>query len=173
VPTLTEGKLAFNYPDTWNVTKYDQWPFYRNQFASSCGGNRAVDFLAYDPESHTLWLIEVKDYRQYRRTKDEAIPLVDEVAAKARDTLAGIFAAKLDEAYVEHHHAARALGARKLRVVLHLEQPPTYSKLFPRAYEPSDVQQKLRQMVKPIDAHPRVIELNNMAGVRWSTASIP
>ena len=174
MPTVTEGKLAFTFPDTWNVTKYDEWPFYRSQFANCCAGNRAVDFLAFDPASRTLWLIEVKDYRRHRRTKDQRIPLVEEIAIKARDTLAGIFAANLDDAYAEHHHATRSLSAAKIRVVLHLEQPATKSKLFPRDYDPADVQQKLKQMVKPIDAHPGVTELSNMPrGLRWSAESAP
>lgn len=36
-------------------------------------------------EANTLWLIEVKDYRQHHRTK--TIPLIDELAAKLQDTL--------------------------------------------------------------------------------------
>ncbi|MCL5961064.1 MAG: hypothetical protein M1358_17460 [Chloroflexi bacterium] len=166
--TLNEGNLACTFPDSWKVTKYDDWEFYRNRFAGSCGGNKAVDFLAHDPLGRTLWLIELKDYRRFRRTKDDQLSLWDEVALKVRDTLAGLFAAKVDPAHPEQSYAALALRVTSLRVVLHLEQPATGSKLFPRAYHPADVQQKLKQMLKPIDAHPRVIELNNMRAVPWS-----
>jgi hypothetical protein len=170
VPILTEGKLACAFPDTWHAMKYDDWAFYRNQFQNCCGGNKGIDFLAYDPAGRTLWLVEMKDYRQFRRTKTDA-PW-DEVGLKARDTLAGIFAAKVNAADTEEVvFARRALGATHLRVVLHLEQPRNNSRLFPRAYDPADVLQKLKQTLKPIDAHPRVIELRNMCGVPWQAAS--
>jgi hypothetical protein len=120
----------------------------------------------------TLWMIELKDYRQFRRTKDDKISLWDEVAIKARDTLAGLFAAKVEVGCDNHDFARQSLTATKLRVVLHLEQPSSHSKLFPRAYDPADIQQKLKQLVKPIDAHPRVVELGNMDHVPWAAASI-
>jgi hypothetical protein len=101
------------------------------------------------------------------------IPLWDEIAIKARDTLAGLFAAKVEMGHHDHGFAALSVTADKLRVVLHLEQPATHTKLFPRVYDRADVQQKIKQLVKPIDAHPRVVELNNMAHVPWAAESIP
>ena len=171
MPTLNEGKLSCTFPATWNVTKYDDWAFYRRQFVNSCYGNKAVDFLAYNPDGRVLWLIELKDYRQFRRTKDDQLSLWEEVAIKARDTLAGLVAAKVAIAHDQHAYAALALKAEKLCIVLHLEQPRTTSKLFPRAYDPADIQQKLRQTLKPIDAHPKVVEINNMSAVPWSATS--
>ena len=54
--------------------------------------------------------------------------------------------------------AYEAVTADCLRVVLHLEQPAKHSKLFPRAIDPADIQQKLRKLVKAIDPHPLVTE---------------
>jgi hypothetical protein len=168
---LTEGKLTFTFDDNghddnWRVEKYDDWSFYRKQFNSCCGGNRAVDFLAYQVREKTLWLIEVKDYRHSPRTKD--IPLWEEVASKVRDTLAGIFAACVNASDdTERHFAAQALRATRLRVVLHLEQPPTRSKVFPRIYDPADVQQKIKHLLKPVDAHPRVVACDTLSAVPW------
>ncbi|MCI5151076.1 MAG: hypothetical protein D3916_17125 [Candidatus Electrothrix sp. MAN1_4] len=54
--------------------------------------------------------------------------------------------------------AHEAVTANRFRVVLHLEQPVKHSKLFPRAIDPADIQQKLRKLVKAIDPHPLVIE---------------
>lgn len=171
MPTFTEGKLAFTFPDDWEVTKYDDWAFYRNQFNSCCGRNKAVDFLAYNARERTLWLIEVKDYRQFPRRKPDT--LWDEMAVKARDTLAGIVAAKVNGGDPEQSYSVKAIGATQLRIVLHLEQPSTPTRLFPRAFNPADVQQKLKQIVKPIDAHPRVVELMQMAGIPWTATSLP
>ena len=171
MPTKDEGKLSCKFPSKWCVTKYDTWSFYRCQFKDCCCGNKAVDFLAHNPIDQTLWLIELKDYRQYRRTK--TIPLWDEIAIKARDTLAGLYAAKVNAVPPDQTFAASALSASRLRVVLHLEQPRTNSKLFPRIYNPSNVQQKLKLILKPIDPSPKVIELQNMAAVPWRAMSIP
>jgi hypothetical protein len=167
---FTEGKLTFTFNDEndedWRVEKYDDWSFYRNQFNSCCGGNRAVDFLAYQVSEKTLWLIEVKDYRCSRRTKD--IHLWEEVALKVRDTLAGILAACVNaNDDTEKRYAAQVLRATRLRVVLHLEQPRARSKLFPRIYDPADVQQKIKQRLKPVDAHPRVAACDTLWAVPW------
>jgi hypothetical protein len=32
MPELSEGSLTFSFPETWVVSKYDQWPYYKNQF---------------------------------------------------------------------------------------------------------------------------------------------
>lgn len=102
--------------------------------------------------------------------KDEHI--WDETAVKAPDTLAGLFAAKVALGHPDHSYAAQALRAGNLRVVLHLEQPRVNSKLFRRPYDLANVQQKLKQMLKPIDAHPKVVELGNMQFVPWSAMSL-
>ena len=171
MPSRTEGRLRFDFPEGWETTQYDNWAFYKNQFKDSCGGNKAVDFLAYHPDEQTLWLIEVKDYRMHRRAK--GIPVADEMALKARDTLAGLLAARANGAHEESLKAAHALQRFKFRFVLHLEQPAKHSKLYPRVLDPSQIQQKLRQLIKTIDMHARVTELNNTAHVPWEVVSIP
>ncbi len=165
---VNEGQLSFQFPDGWLVTHYDRWSFYRNQFQAACDGNKAVDLLALDPIDHTLWLIEVKDYRRHRREKE--LILWNEIALKVRDTLAGLVAANVNGFDPERDSARRALKARKLRVVLHLEQPAKQSKLFPRTFDTSVVKQKLRQLVKSVDAHPLVVEMNQMAGTPWTVS---
>ena len=91
MPSLQEGELTFDFPDEDSeVAKYDDWSFYRNQFQSVCGGTKAIDLIFVEPQR--TWLIEVKDYRHHRRTKIAA--LADEVAAKVRDTLAGLAACR-------------------------------------------------------------------------------
>jgi hypothetical protein len=122
--------------------------------------------LAVSP-SRTAWLIEAKDYRFHQRTK--ASNLADEVRQKVLDTLAAILPAKIngnvpDETLV----STRVSEARELKVVLHLEQPAKHSKLFPRAIDPADVQMKLRQQLKPVDPHSRVVEMANLQGVPWA-----
>ena len=58
--TITEEGLAFNFPDGWEATKYDNWAYYRNQFQNTCD-SKAVDILALEPGGGTtLWIIEIK-----------------------------------------------------------------------------------------------------------------
>ncbi len=170
MPTLTEGTLSFSFPNDWQATKYDAWSHYRNQAIKLCGGSKAIDILGLEANT-ACWLLEVKDYREHRRTK--AIDIADETAMKVRDTLAALVGAQHhanDNA--ERTQARKAVRAGSIRVVLHLEQPKQHSKLFPRAIKPADVLQRLKQQVKSIDPHPRVVELDSMAGIPWQVASL-
>jgi hypothetical protein len=193
MPTIKEGALTFQFPDSWKVAKLDDWGFYNNQFirlssglrqpcgecgaelrCRNCGavktqGVKAVDILARDPAA-TLWLLEVKDYRRSPRTK--AIGLADEVALKVRDSLALLVAAAMS-AYdpQERSFAREALEKERLCIGLHLEQPRQHSKLFPRAIDPADVLQKLRQLVRSIDPHPRIFEVGTNVTVPWVVSS--
>ena len=106
-------------------------------------------------------------YRQHGRTK--TIDLPDEIAVKVRDTLAALVAAKANANNSnEKALAEAALSCHRLRVVLHLEQPAKHSKLFPRTINRANVTQRLKQLIKPIDPHPLVLEMNRMNGVAWT-----
>lgn len=160
--------LNFDFPDDWQVGKYDGWSFYRKRFSRMWNGIKSLDLLAIDSDK-TAWLIEVKDYRVNSRTKPS--DLSEEVAHKVFDTLAAIIPAKVHASHTDEKQLARAISAsRKLRVVLHLEQPEKHSKLRPRAINPADVQQKIRQLLKPIDAHPRVVEMVSMEKLEWTVS---
>ena len=166
MPTLDVDGLAFNFPAAWQVSKYDEWAFYRNQSSKMWNGIKSLDALALDPQG-TAWLIEVKDYRVHQRTKPSE--LGGEVAHKVFDTLAALLPAKIYASDPQEKEMAKAIvGANKLRVILHLEQPVKSSTLRPRAISPADVQQKLRQLLKPVDAHPFVAEMNRMGSLAWS-----
>jgi hypothetical protein len=157
--------LSFSFPEGWLASKYDDWSFYRNQFSRMWNGIKSLDLLAVDPQK-TGWLIEVKDYRLNTRTKPS--DLGNEVAHKVFDTLAALVPARLYRAHAGEQAMAKALlGARKYRVVLHLEQPLKHSRLRPRAINPADIQLKLRQLLKPIDARPLVVEKSSMGMLAW------
>ena len=149
---ITEGDLIFSFPDCCQASKYDDWSFYRKQFQAVAGGSKAVDILCV--EGDASWLIEIKDYRQHNRTKPSSI--ADELAIKVRDTLAGLAAAaKVANEADQRKLAGKALATGKWRVVLHLEQPATPSRLRPRPIDPATVMKKLRtKKLKAIDAHP-------------------
>ena len=180
MPTITEGRLIFDFPDGWRAQKFDDWSFYRNQFikcgdarttCSKCknpvaAGSKAIDVLAIDMNS-CCWSIEIKDYRLHQRVK--VIDLADEVALKVRDSLAVLVASRVNANDSDEKAMANAaLQCSRLRVVLHLEQPAKHSKLFPRAIDPTNVQQRLKQLIKAIDPHPRVVDMGGMNGLAWS-----
>ena len=166
--TITEGRLTFNFPIGLQATKYDDWSFYRNQFNGALGGTKTIDILCMG-EGNT-WLIEVKDYRQHQRTKP--MDLGEEIAFKVRDTLAGLVSASCNaNDSDEKSMAKKALKCKRIRVVLHLEQPEKHSRLFPRAISPENVRMKLKQLLKPIDAHPVVTDKYQLNGPHWRVAS--
>ncbi|HYA40572.1 MAG TPA: hypothetical protein VEF34_04685 [Syntrophobacteraceae bacterium] len=149
-----------------------EWTFYRNQFQSVCGGAKAVDVLAVSPSpEQRAWLIEVKDYRVQPRTKPTELGL--EVACKVRDTLAALLCARVNASDSdEKYFAGQTLKSKSLGVVLHLEQPAEHSRLFPRAVDPAAVKQKIKQLLRGIDAHPRVLETGRMGSVPWTIVPV-
>jgi len=160
--------LNFDFPNNWHISKYNDWSFYRNQFITIKNGIKSLDLLAVDPNK-TAWLIEVKDYRLHPRTKPS--DLSEEVAHKVFDTLAAIIPAKLHATDSNEKQLAHAVStSRKLKVVLHLEQPDKHSKLRPRAIDPANVQLKIRQLLKPVDAHPWVVEMKAMKKLEWNVS---
>lgn len=167
--TFKVDELRFEFPNSWKVAKYDDWKFYRCQFGKMLSGIKAIDLLAVDSTDSTLWLIEVKDYRNHQRTK--SIDLASEVAQKAINSLAALLPAKANGADDSERTMAEAsLGCRRLRLVLHLEQPAKTSVLRPRAIDPAQVLQDLRKKVKAIDPHPLVVERARMGSLSWSVS---
>jgi len=154
VTVIAEGMLKFDFPNSCEASKYDNWSFYRNQFQAVANGSKAVDIVCV--EHNISWLIEIKDYRQHPRTK--AINIADEIVVKVRDTLAGLAAAATNANNVEERRRARrALASREWRVVLHLEQPAMPQRLRRNPIDPATILQKLRSKnLKAIDAHPLI-----------------
>ncbi|HRH16240.1 MAG TPA: hypothetical protein PKV17_01150 [Aquabacterium sp.] len=157
--SIREDRLTFTFPEGSLSSKYDEWSHYRNQFNAAFGGTKAVDIVY--ASTNTAWLIEVKDYRRHQRTK--ALDLADEIGFKVRDTLAGLISASTLANDTDERRVAQALlEKRQWRVVLHLEIPPSRSRLWPRAIEPDKVQQKLKTLVRAIDPHPTVVSQSSL-----------
>lgn len=160
MPVFSEGNLTFHFPSGDSVAKVDDWAFYRGGFVS-IPGTKSVDFVCVHGDS--CWLIEVKDYRFHHRTK--TVPLWEEVACKVRDSLAMLAAARCNANNEnEKTVAAHSLAARKWRVALHLEQPPTPSRTRPTCFDAASVSMKLRGIVRRIDPHPVVASMDAPRG---------
>lgn len=153
--TLSEGNLSFRFDSVEFAEKYDDWRHYRNVFNSACGSSKAVDFVV--SKGGTLWLIEVKDYRNHKRTKPSDLP--DEVMLKVRDTMAGLVSAAFVGVDGDEKKTSRsALKKSRLKFVLHLEQRSKPSRLFPKSANPADILMKLRQRLRFADCHPTVVD---------------
>ena len=163
--------LSFGFQDTWRASKYDEWKFYRNNLVKPGNELKAVDVLAVDPDG-TAWLIEVKDYTKMDQDRDArpmAATLARAFAKKVFDTLAAILPAGLNApSEAERNDALAVRGAKRLRVVLHIEQPVTKSRLRPRSIDPAHIQQKIRQLLKPVDPHPVVVAMARMGHLSWT-----
>ncbi len=82
------GQFDFFISPTWHVQKYDAEKSYYTEHVKKCSGTKAVDILALSDEN--LFLIEVKDFRNYRIENKKRMnngDLVKEFAQKIRDTI--------------------------------------------------------------------------------------
>lgn len=145
---LTEGDLGFQFPDGWHADQLDEWRFYKNHYLKLSTGIKCVDFLAIDPERQ-VWLVEVKDYRRDRRTTSS--DLLDSIVDKVLGSLGLLMAACLQTDHIrqDQRKLARLVARqRRLRVVLHLEQPRHRSRLHPEPMNPASLRQALRRRLQ-------------------------
>lgn len=121
-----EGSLRSSFDDDHDVLKYDDSPFYCQQF-QSIQYTKAVDMVCVTDDA--AWLIEVKDYNNER---EKEISLEDELVQKVRDTLAGLAAAntKDNNDNDSREIAAAALSRRSWRVALHIEGLDEFTGIF-------------------------------------------
>lgn len=162
MPTLHIDGLDFNFLNTWQASKYDDWSFYRNQFVKQDNCIKAVDVLAIS-DHNTAFLIEVKDYRHPETEKPSELPQA--VAQKVLHTLAAMLPARLlANELIERELATAVLNCNALKVVLHIEQPQRHQPVV----DPADIKQKLRRLLKAVDSHPKVVSMRNMQGLAWT-----
>ena len=155
---LKEGELIFTFDKGCDVGKYDEWSFYQRSFQNTAGGSKGVDFVCVC--EGVAWLIEVTDYSSHPRRMPEPGNLSGEVAAKVRDTLAGLAAAATNaENADEKEIARRALDPnRSWRVALHLELPDQHSELWSKKNDLADLRLKLRAALKSVDPNAGVVD---------------
>jgi hypothetical protein len=123
---LDEKRLRFSFDDDWRVVRWDRHPAYTDGIRA-LPGTKAVDFVAvHRGEPH---FIEVTDFREHRiETKQQLASgdLVDEVASKVRDTLAGLIwacgRAPLDERHLASFVGPLVYRSRKVPVIVWLEE---------------------------------------------------
>ncbi|MDB5790683.1 MAG: hypothetical protein JWQ80_707 [Massilia sp.] len=154
--------LIFTFPEDWDAGQFDKWSFYRNQFAKQSNGIKAVDAIAVAPDK-SAFLIEVKDYRHPDTEKPSQLP--EAIANKVLHTLAAMLPAKLNATDPDEKRLAGAvLKCVSLRVVAHIELPQAHRP----AVDLADLRQKLGQLLRAVDAHPKIVSTQNMKGLAWT-----
>jgi hypothetical protein len=154
--------LTFTFPRNWEVSKYDEWTFYRKHFLALSDRVAAVDVLAVSPQGDA-YLIEVKDYRHPDTERPTRLP--DAIANKVLCTMAAILPAKLranDAA--EQSLSKHVLGCQSLSVVLHVEQPRAHLPVVDLA----DLKQKLKAKLRAVDPHPKIVSMAKMQNLPWN-----
>lgn len=154
MPDLDVDGSVFSFPDGWEVSKYDEWAYFKNVLEKIVDPNgrglHGCDIVALD--GSRLWLIEAKDYA-YREAR---VPqnLVAIVAEKVIDTLAGLHSGAKNE----HDHqdfCHRAVHMSRLGVALRIDLPgaqPNANKMAKEAAikAMADYQQEFRQVLKRV-----------------------
>jgi hypothetical protein len=162
MPVLDIDGLIFTFPAGWDADKFDDWTFYRNHFSRQSNGIKAVDAIAIAP-NRAAFLIEVKDYRHPDTEKPSQLPAA--IAAKVLSTLAALLPAKLNAADPDEKRLAGAMmKCVSLRVVAHIELAPRHRP----AVDLADLKQKLGQLLRAVDAHPKIVSMQNMQGMGWT-----
>jgi hypothetical protein len=68
--THPESRLEFTFSDDWRVIKWDDHPAFKNGLCKA-GDTKSVDFVGVFIDAP--WLIEVKNFRQYRIENKERL----------------------------------------------------------------------------------------------------
>lgn len=148
---LPEGKFEYVFPEGWLAKKWDETSFHREKFQSFGGTSKAAEFIAFDENNGTIWLIECKDFRPSGRSK--TVDLCDEIAQKFRSTLAGLVCARNETDPDIRRFSRMALKQTLIRCVVHWEYPSRPHRLWPReAMNPSAVRDKLRDRLSVADS---------------------
>lgn len=146
-----ESGLRLSFDRNWRVLKWDQHPAFIEglQRHRHTGG---VDFLAL--HGTAPYFIEIKSFREHRienKGKFRTGELVDKIAGKVRDTIAGaVWAVHRGLADGEVTPILRHLFVRpeKFRVVFWLEEDP-----WPRPADRSVLQAKIKERLNWLSPH--------------------
>jgi len=160
-----EGSFDYAFHASWEVLKWDDTAFHKERFQSFGGSSKAAEFVAFDPEKDTLWLIECKDFRPSGRSK--TVDLCDEIAQKFRSTLAGLVCARNTDVNDEEKRFARA-GLKKtaIRCVVHWEHPHQPHRLWPAEnMDRSRMRDKLRQRLAVADGQAELGNYQQLSAV--------
>lgn len=184
--SFVEGLISFEFPNGFFVQKLDATEFYTKRF-KKMQLVKSVDFVAFNPDTDELWLLEVTDYRS---STDNPTDGVNEMPQKVVSSLACLMAMRsnseleqelkfVEDAIIRIRHRQERTRL-KIRIVLHLEQselPPEKSnvpkKRSPRySQDPKIFHELLKKILRPIDTFPIFSTVDKPRGVPWKATFI-
>jgi len=164
VEKITEGKLVFSFDCP--ALKFDDSRYYREHFIKIQNGLSAVDILAV--KDGIGYLIEVKDYTHPDTQKLNLNDLIEAIVGKVISTLSALLPMKINAHHpIEKELASLFINTQQINVVLHIELPPPRSKLQQSTWDFQTIQMKLKHRLKPIDAHPKVVNKGHPSHFPW------
>lgn len=161
---IQEGKLCFNFE--FDAIKFDDSQYYREHFIKIKNGIAAVDILAV--HESTGYLIEIKDYTHPDTENLKPNELIEAIVNKVISTLAAMLPMKNNALHdAEQGIAKKFSKASQIQIVLHIEKPPPRRTLKQSCYNFQEMEGALKNKLKPIDAHPKIISKENLKGLPW------
>ncbi len=90
---IKERRLEFHFSSSWHTIKYDEHDDYIRGIQCIQGTNAVDIAAAYLADPKTVYLIEIKDFKDYFAENEDRIQdgsLARKIVLKVRDTLAGL-----------------------------------------------------------------------------------
>jgi len=168
---IEEGNLKFFFE--FDAIKFDDSQYYQKHFKEITNNIKAVDILAVN--NSVGYLIEIKDYTHPKTKPLKQSDLIEAIICKVISTLAAILPMKIYAANPAEREIANLFSKiSQLNIILHIEQSPLNSKIKQSLWNPQHIQIKLKERLKPIDAHPKVVSKENLKGLPWTvTGQLP
>jgi hypothetical protein len=165
---IQEGNLSFSFE--FDAIKFDDSQYYRKHFITIKNDLAAIDILAVN--ASIGYLIEVKDYTHQNTENLSQNYLIEAVINKVISTLSAILPMKNNaNIATEKQIAALFSKTNDIKVFLHIELPPPTSKLEQSTWRFSNIQMKLKNKLKPIDAHPKVVSKESLKNLPWTVTT--
>jgi hypothetical protein len=179
MPTITEGRLTFEFPASWVALKYDDPAgFYKQLIDKNFKDIKAVDIVAADVATGRLLLLEVKDFRGYAAANRKRITsgeLAEEVGQKFLHTLSGLYLGlRLRHPLLVPLHGYVLPPPERLDVVLLLEEDAVGVSKIKQQNSQTNRQNlltKLKTKFKPLGIKVHLYDLTTVpARAGWTVA---
>jgi len=162
---IKEDKLEFDF--TFDAIKLDDTQYYIKKFQKVQNNLKVIDILAIDNRKN--YFIEIKDYT-YPDTKSiKQIELIEAIVKKVICSLSMLYPMSYKASNIEEKNIAKLFFDKSnLIVVLHIERPPSSTRLEQSKWDLSELQMKLKHRLKHISNSIKVVSMAKMQKLPWS-----
>jgi hypothetical protein len=165
---IQEGKLHFSF--AFDAIQFDKTQYYLNHFQGIKPCLQAVDILAVNESAG--YLIEIKDYTHPDTKQLSSNDLIEAIVNKVISSLAAILPMKNNANIDEEQNIAKKFSkVSQIQIVLHIEKPPPRRTLKQSCYNVQKMEESLKNRLKPIDAHPKIVSKENLKGLPWTVTT--